>query len=460
MDVEFFGAAGEVTGSCHRVHAAGKTVLLDCGMIQGSANDEARNAAAFGFDPTSIDALVLSHAHIDHTGRVPLLVKRGFRGPIFTHPATIDLARIMLADIAHIAAMDAEAEQRHHPERAPLPILYTQADVDAATALMRPLEYRTAGTILPGVDLTLHDAGHILGSAIVELTAHEDGGARTLVFSGDLGQKGSPILCDPETIGQADLVLMESTYGDRQHRGRADTEAELASILETARRTRGNVVIPAFAVGRTQEILYFFAEHFDAWGLGDFRIFLDSPMAVRVTEVYGRHEELWDADARRLWAQRPHPLHLPNLVLSVSGEQSREINEIKSGAVIIAGSGMCTGGRIRHHLRHNLGRPAAQVVIVGYQARGTLGRLLVEGARSVRLFNDEIEVRASIHTVGGLSAHADQAGLVDWYEKIAAHPRVALVHGEDPARGKLADVLRQRYNANVTLSSPNLRLPV
>lgn len=461
MDIVFHGAAGEVTGSCHLVEVAGKRVLLDCGMVQGDRQADERNAADFPFDPKVIDVLVLSHAHIDHTGRVPLLVKRGFAGPIFTHSATVDLATIMLADCANIAQMDADHDNRHlQPGQKPSVPLYTQDDVDAATKLMRPLEYDATTEILPGVRVTLRDAGHILGSATVEVAAAEAGSTRRLVFSGDLGPKNSPILCDPATVAAADLVVMESTYGDRLHKSREDTVAELASIFAAAHKDGGNVVIPAFAVGRTQEILYYFAEHFDAWGLGAFKLFLDSPMGIRVTEAYDRHEDLFDAEAKKLWARRPHPLRLPNLTRTLDGEASRTINAIHDHAVILAGSGMCTGGRIRHHLRYNLANPAAHIVFVGYQASGTLGRILVNGAKRVRLFGEEIPVRAQIHTVGGLSAHADRDGLSAWYGKIANHPPVCLVHGEDPARSKLAAELKSQWGSKVTLPTPEMRVTV
>ena len=461
MDIVFHGAAGEVTGSCHLVEVAGRRVLLDCGMVQGDRKADERNAADFPFDPKSIDVLVLSHAHIDHTGRVPLLVKRGFTGPIFTHPATIDLAAIMLADAANIAAMDAEHDNRHlQAGQQPSVPLYVQDDVDAAVKSMRPVGYDEPTEILPGLRLTLRDAGHILGSATVELDADENGTTRKLVFSGDLGPCHSPILCDPASVPAADLVVMESTYGDRLHKPQEATLAELASIFAAAHRDGGNVVIPAFAVGRTQEILYFFAEHFDAWGLGAFKLFLDSPMAIRVTDAYNRHKDLFDAAAKKLWAARPDPLRLPNLVRTLDGEASRRINDIHDHAVILAGSGMCTGGRIRHHLRHNLANPAAHIVFVGYQASGTLGRIIVNGAKHVRLFGDDIPVRAQVHTVGGLSAHADRDGLLAWYGGIAGHPRVCLVHGEDPARSKLADALKAKWGSQVTLPTPAMRVAV
>jgi metallo-beta-lactamase family protein len=481
MDIVFQGAAGEVTGSCHLVEVGGKRVLLDCGMFQGDRPDrpnrpegerqgrpnhpegerkaDERNAADFPFDPESIDVLVLSHAHIDHTGRVPLLVKRGFAGPIFTHPATIDLATIMLADAANIAAMDAERDNRYlRPRQERTVPLYTQDEVDAAVKRMRPVEYGAPVGILPGVRLTLRDAGHILGSATVEIEATENGRSRTLVFSGDLGPEHTPILRDPAPVPAADLVVMESTYGDRLHKSQQDTIAELASIFAAAHRDGGNVVIPAFAVGRTQELLYFFAEHFDAWNLGAFKLFLDSPMAIRVTAAYDGYEHLFDDAARKLWATRRQPLQLPNLTLAEDGAASRAINAIHDHAVIIAGSGMCTGGRIRHHLRHNLSNPSAHIVFVGYQAAGTLGRIIVDGAKRVRLFGDDVPVRAQVHTVGGLSAHADKDGLCAWYGKIAGHPPVCLVHGEDPGRSTLAGELKSRWGSRVTLPTPGTRV--
>lgn len=459
MQVQFHGAAGEVTGSCHLLDVAGHRVLLDCGMIQGSPADERRNLTPFDFDPAAIDAVVLSHAHIDHSGRLPLLVKRGFRGPIFTHPASIDLAGILLADSAAIAAQDADRDNRHLAAgSAPTVPLYGADDVAATMQQMRPLPYRQPSDILPGVRVTLRDAGHILGSASVEV--NETASGRSLVFSGDLGPKGTPILCDPEPAPRADLLLMESTYGDRLHRSLTDTIAELGQILAQASASHGNVVIPAFAVGRSQELLYFFAEHFQDWGLDQFRIFLDSPMASKVTAVYDRHEDLFDPETKALWASRPHPLRLSNLSFTDSVDQSRAINEIHGGAIILAGSGMCNGGRIRHHLRNNLADAKNHIVFVGYQAKGTLGRLLVDGVPTVKLFGEQVPVNAQRHTVGGLSAHADQAGLMEWYGAIAGHPPVWLVHGEDPARGTLAESLHAQYGATVNLSAPGKQIEV
>jgi len=458
MRIEFHGAAGgEVTGSCHLVEVAGKRILLDCGMVQGGREAEARNKEPFGFDPAAVDALVLSHAHIDHIGRVPLLVKRGFTGPIWAQAATCDLFPVMLLDAASLAERGAERENRERgpdaPEATPL---YTAADVTAAQRQLHPLAYGADTEILPGVTVRLHEAGHILGSSMIELRA--DG--RSMLFTGDVGMRGTPILRDPAPPPRTDLILMESTYGDRNHKDRAATVAELGQILSAARADGGNVVIPAFAVGRSQELLYWFAEHFEDWNLAPWTIFLDSPMAAKVMAVYDSHEELFDADAVKVWAGRIKPFKLPNLRVSESVDESKAINRIHGGAIVIAGSGMANGGRVRHHLANNLAHARNHVVFVGYQAAGTLGRLLVNGVPRVRLFGEEIPVRAQIHTVGGLSAHADQQGLLDWYGASPNHPPVALAHGENPAREALAAQLHQRYGVAVTLSQPGMRLEV
>jgi metallo-beta-lactamase family protein len=457
MQVHFHGAAGEVTGSMHLVEAAGKRVLLDCGLIQGSREAEARNTEAFPFDPATLDALVLSHAHIDHIGRVPLLVKRGFRGPIFTQQASAELLPIMLMDTASLSESEAErANRRLRKGEARVEPLYAADDVQQAMQQVQPLPYDTRTTILPGVDIALRDAGHILGSAIVELWA--DG--RKLVFSGDLGPKGTPILRDPAAVRQADLLLMESTYGDRNHRDRPETVRELGDIFEHAWRDRGNVIIPAFAVGRTQELLYWSARHWDAWKLARWRIFLDSPMAAKVVNVYARHHGLFDEDARRVWAQSPNPFRLPNLHVAETTQQSMAINQVESGAIIIAGSGMANGGRIQHHLRYNVGRRNAHIVFVGYQAEGTLGRRLVDGAAWVRIHGRDYRVNAQRHTVGGLSAHTDQRGLMEWYGHFQPSPPLVLVHGEDRAREALAGEIGERHGAPVDLARPGMVVEV
>lgn len=462
MRVHFHGAAGEVTGSLHEVEAAGRRVLLDCGMIQGGPEAERRNTEPFPFEPAAIDALVISHAHIDHIGRVPLLVARGFRGPIFAQEATADLMPVMLMDAASISEGEAERHNRYRHDGEPQALpLFTREDVQSAMALVRPLRYDTRTQILPGVELTFHEAGHILGSSSVELEA--DG--RRLLFSGDLGPKGTPILRDPVPIDRADLVLMESTYGDRLHRDRAETIRELGTILDTAWREGGNVLIPAFAVGRSQELLYWFARHWDEWNLARWSIFLDSPMAQKVVAIYDRHADLFDEDAQRVWRDKPTPFRLPNLHFTQTRDESMAINRIERGAIVIAGSGMANAGRILHHFRHRLDRRQTHVVFVGYQAEGTLGRRLVDGARWVRIHGHDVRVNAQRHTVGGLSAHTDQRGLMAWYGAIAggegiAHPPLALVHGEDRAREALAGEIGDAWGVHATLARPGLTLQV
>ncbi|MCR6495730.1 MBL fold metallo-hydrolase [Thermomonas sp. S9] len=457
MRVHFHGAAGQVTGSMHLVEAAGRRILLDCGMVQGSPEAEAANFAPFPFDAAALDAVVLSHAHIDHCGRLPRLAMAGFEGPIYTQAATADLLPIMLLDSASLQESDAErANRRRRPGQPPAMPLYTREDVQRTLERVRPLAYGAHPALLAGVDLTLRDAGHILGSASVELRA--DG--RTLVFSGDLGMRGTPILRDPEPVPAADLLLLESTYGNRNHRDRVATVQELGEILRAAWRDGGNVLIPAFAVGRTQELLYWFARHWDDWDMARWRIHLDSPMASKVVRVYDRHHELFDAEARAAWRGTPNPFRLPNLHISESVEESMAINRIHGGAIIIAGNGMASGGRILHHMRQHLPHRQTRIVFVGYQAEGTLGRRLVEGARWVRIHGHDVQVHAHRHTVGGLSAHADQRGLLEWYAGFGAPPPVALVHGEDLAREALAGELLTRHGVQALLPRPGLVLDV
>jgi metallo-beta-lactamase family protein len=457
MKVRFHGAAGEVTGSCHEVHANGKVLLLDCGMIQGSEEDEKRNELAFPFDVQSIDAVILSHAHIDHCGRLPLLINRGYKGPIYTQTASADLLKILLEDAASLAEMDAERDNKHrrdgHQNHQPL---FTKDDVAKVMKHVKTMAYETLQEVLPGVKVTLRDAGHILGSASVTLEA--DG--KTLLFSGDVGPKGTPILCDPAVHRKADLVLLESTYGGREHRTRDATVMELGEIFEQAWRDGGNVLIPAFAVGRSQELLYWFAKHYEDWNLGRWKIFLDSPMAVKVVAVVDKHVELFDEDAKKVWQGKIQPFDLPNLQFTPEVSQSQGINHLKGGAIIIAGSGMCNGGRIRHHLRNNLNSKKNHIIFVGYQANGTLGRRLVDGAKYVKIFQEEISVNAQRHTVGGLSAHADQPGLLDWYSHLENAPPVILVHGEDEARVAMKAALQKKFNCSVSLAMPDMEIEV
>jgi metallo-beta-lactamase family protein len=458
MELEFFGAAGEVTGSCHILRVAGRQLLLDCGMIQGGGDAPARNRLPFPFDPATIDAVVLSHAHVDHCGRLPLLVRRGFHGPIYTNTACADLVPLLLRDSANLAQREAERDNRNPaPGAQPVLPLFDFDDVQATLAQVVPIPYDTRRELLPGIGARVREAGHILGSSSVEVWASEGGQSRKLVFSGDLGQYDTPILQDPWKFDAADLVLMESTYGDRRHRGRDETERELGAILAQAERDGGNVIVPAFAIGRSQELLYLLAKHYAEWRLGRWRIFLDSPMAIAASKVYWAHPDRFDEEAVRLRASFRGMPPLPNLVLSESADESRAINEIRGGAIIIAGSGMANGGRVLHHLKHNLWRPECHVVIVGFQAPGTLGRQLVDRRPEVWIHGQRVQNAAQVHTLGGLSAHGDQADLLRWYDNFAGHPPVYLVHGEVASSEALAVKLRE-HGAAATVARPGLKL--
>lgn len=446
MKIEFWGATREVTGSCFLIKVNGHRLLLDCGLVQGEPADEERNRAPFPFDVQQLDAVVITHAHLDHSGRLPLLVKAGYRGPVYTHPASQDLARIMLKDAGYLNEKDAEWENRKR-QRKHLPFLeplYTMTDAQRAMRRFKTVDYGESIEIMKGVKLRLQDAGHILGSAIVELWLEEGGVRRKIVFSGDLGHKGAPILRDPAMVREADLVVMESTYGDRAHRSWEATWVELDEVFTDMQQGRGNILIPAFAVGRTQELLYAFKRNYQRWSLDRWTIFLDSPMAIEATEVYGHHYELYDREARGERRHNGDLFELPNLHLTRTAQQSMRINRIESGAIIIAGSGMCEGGRIKHHFKHNIWRRRCQVLIVGYQARGTLGRSLVEGVNTIHLWGEAIRVAAKIRTVGGFSAHADCNGLAEWCARFSTHPPVVLVHGEPQAMDPFASRLRSQ----------------
>lgn len=454
MQLQFLGAAGEVTGSLYRIQAGAHTLLLECGLVQGGAAAERRNFEPFPFDVEDLDAVVLSHAHIDHSGRVPLLVRRGYDGPIHVQNATRALCGIMLPDSGYLNEKDAEWENKKRRKRGEPPIepLYTREDAEACLAQFRGAPYDTPVVVAPGVTLRFHDAGHILGSAIVELIDETGPAPRKLIFSGDLGYREAPVMESPAKLEQADAVLLESTYGDRLHRPFDHTMQELTEVFEAARASQGNILIPAFTVGRTQDLLYLMAEHYERWNLDDWHIFLDSPMGIEATDVYSQYRHLYGA---RLFGPDSHLPDLPNFHATMSTEESMTINRIRSGAIIIAGSGMCSGGRIHHHLKNNIWRPECHLVIVGYQAHGTLGRRIVDGADTIRLWGDTYPVRAGVHTIGGLSAHADQDDLADWYGAFRNRPPVYLVHGESDAQQKLASRLRQDYQAPVTVAAMN-----
>ncbi|MBK7059275.1 MAG: MBL fold metallo-hydrolase [Rubrivivax sp.] len=452
MKISFIGAAQEVTGSCFLVEIGGLRFLVDCGMFQGGREQHERNLAAWPFDPREIDFVLLTHAHIDHSGLLPRLCALGFRGPIYTTTATVDLLSVMLLDSAFIQESDwARAQRKRNNHRAPPQLLYTVAQAEASLEQLRGVAYDEDVVPHPAVRCRFRDAGHILGSAIIEVWVNAGDRTRKLVFSGDLGQPGRPIVRDPTPIDSADALLVESTYGNRLHRPLKDTVDELVEVIDnTLRRRQGNIIIPAFALGRTQELLQLLLDLCRQRRLPRLQVFVDSPMAHKVTEITWKRTEFLDEETRALLSLRKsHPEWL-DLRFTRSVEESIALNRIKAGAIIVSASGMCDAGRIRHHLRHHLGRPECAVLIIGFQAAGTLGRRLVDGEKQVRILGDEIKVRASIHTIGGLSAHADQAALMGWLGGFKQPPaQTFVVHGEAETASGFADLISERLGWTV-----------
>lgn len=457
MRIRFFGAAGEVTGSCTLVETDSVRFLVDCGMFQGGAEARAKNNRAlnFGFDVRDLDFVLLTHAHIDHSGLLPRLAVLGFRGPVYATPASIDLLEVLLLDSAHIQEKEAEWQLRHQHRRGRngrgiQPPLYTVAQAQAALGLFRPVPYREAFRPAESVEVRFHDAGHILGSAWLEVTVSGEGRPRRLVFSGDLGMRNRPVLHDPEkVVPEADLLLIESTYGDRLHRPLAETEEEIIAAIGRTQACHGNLIIPSFAVGRTQEIIYLLAALVRDERLDPLKVFVDSPMAGAATRITLAHPDLLDSETRGLidWMQA-HPRKL-NVEYVADVEASRALNQVRSGAVIISASGMCDAGRIKYHLRENLPRSECSVLITGFQAAGSLGRRLVDGARLAHIFGEPVPVRARIYTVGGLSAHADQAELLHWLRGFHTPPRqTCVMHGEASAASTFAQAIRDELGWN------------
>ena len=452
MDIQlrFLGAAESVTGSRHLIEFNHSKVLIDCGLYQERALRD-RNWEDFGFEPADLDAVLLTHAHLDHCGLLPKLVKEGFKGKVFCTPATAEIAKIVIADSAKIQEEDAEYKKKRHkrakytPPR-PVEALYTIEDAEACTPIFSPVEYEQSVKVADDVEASFYEAGHIFGSSIIKVTVKFDGETRTILFTGDLGRIGKPILKDPAVFEEADYVFVESTYGDRIHTSVEDTKEQLCEAVNKTYADGGNIIVPSFSIERAQEVMYYMNELLMEDRVPNVMTFLDSPMAVRVTEVFKKHPELYDAEMAQLMAQNESPFTYSGLKLVQSTRESKSINHIKGTIMVIAGSGMCTGGRVKHHLVNNIARPESAVLFVGYQAVGTLGRTIVDSQPNdeVRILGEHFPVRANIVQVHGFSAHADKVEILTWLRHLKKPPRkVFVVHGEQESAHSFKDYLTE-----------------
>lgn len=453
MKLEFHGANQNVTGSCHLFETAGKKILIDCGLYQGGREMDEENSEPFGFDPTRIDYLLLTHAHLDHCGRIPLLVKKGFTGEIITTAASCELARVVLLDSAHLQEDEARYKSKkasRHGHKNEIEPLYNKLDaLNCFDFFGRKATYNQAIAITEGIQATFIDAGHILGSAAIVLEVEHKGQKRNILFSGDLGYNGRAIIKDPAPPPHADIVVMETTYGDRLHKPLEPTLEELYSTINKTIAKGGNVIIPSFALERAQELLYYLREGIENGLLPPYLpVFLDSPMAISATQIYQRHPECFDQETCKVFSSGQDPFMFPGLHFTQETADSMAINNVAGGAVIIAGSGMCTGGRIKHHLKHNLWGRNNAIIFVGFAAYGTLARQIVDGAKVVKVFGEEIPVHASIVTLGGFSAHADQAELLAWHQQTGQPKTTFLVHGDKDVMPVFA---RKLHNTQVEI---------
>lgn len=448
MKVIPYGGAKTVTGSCFYVEVRDVKFLIDCGMFQGK--DESKNYEPFPFDPKEIDYLILTHAHIDHCGRIPLLLKEGFKGKIICTEPTAKLSRLMLLDASKVMYENYKTALKKllRTGKTPEPPLYEEYDVLESMELFKiRIPYNKEYRLSKGVNIRLRDSGHILGSAFVELEVYEDKEHKRVVFSGDLGNKNKPIVHDPERPSPADYVFIESTYGDRNHKSFEESKEELLQAIEYAIGRGGNVIIPSYALERAQEILYVLREFYEQRRLPKCEIFLDSPLAISITKLFTTHPEFYDRETYKVFLEK-NPFELPNLHYTKEVEESKAINSISSGAIIIAGSGMLNGGRVLHHLKYNLWREECAIVFVGYQPQGTLGRKIIDGAESVRIFGEEIALRAKVFTINGFSSHADQEGLLEWLSYTGNPESVFLVHGEEEKMKIFGKAIRERLGFN------------
>jgi len=465
MRLRFIGAAGQVTGSCYLLEAAGRKVLVDCGAFQERPSLD-RNWDPFPVDPASIDVLLLTHAHVDHSGLLPKLVREGYRGHIVATTATGDLLPIVLMDAARIHEEDAAFKKKRHRKegrRGPHPEipLFTPDDVERTLPLLEDTVYGREIRLSDGLSVTFRDAGHILGSAMLELSVRENGAARRLVFSGDIGRWNKPLVRDPSVFRQADYVVMESTYGDREHEDAKDVETLLAEAVLAAVEAGGNVVIPTFAVERAQELMFHLSRLVRAGRIPHLLVFLDSPMAADITDVFADHAADLDEETRRLFREGRPPFAFPGLKLIRTIEESKAINAVRGTSVIMAGSGMCTGGRIKHHLARNVSRPESVILFVGYQARDTLGRTILSRPPEVRILGQSWPVRARIAKIEGFSAHADRRGLIRWLDALESSPRRLFVtHGDREVSATFAANVAKDRGWPVTTPGPGDEWPL
>jgi len=445
LKIQFLGGARTVTGSCFYIRTSEIKALVDFGMFQGEDSYDI-NRAPFLFNPSEIDYLFLTHAHIDHSGLIPRLVKDGFRGKIVTTSATADLSELMLYDSAHIQKTDSEWHTKRAVRAGKEPVfpLYTVDDVKASIPFFKKVSYGKIEHTGKGIKFRFLDAGHILGSGTLEVWFQDGRQEKKIVFSGDIGKKGNPILKDPSLAAEAEYVVMESTYGNRLHKGMPETIDELAEVIKGTFKKGGNVIIPAFAIGRTQDILYVLNRLVRQGRLYNINIYIDSPLAEKATKTYLAHPECFDEEAQRILTAGSVADSI-RLRFTNSVDESIALNKIKSHAIIIAGSGMCEGGRIRHHLKHNLWRHECSIIFSGFQARGTLGRKIVDGAKTVRIFGEDIAVKAGIYTLGGFSAHADRKELLEWLSSFKDSPQVFVVHGEEETSLQFSELIKERY---------------
>ena len=456
MKIKFLGAAREVTGSCFIIETEKARFAIDCGMHQGGSEIEKRNGEIDAYDPANIDFFLITHAHIDHSGLLPRMVKNGFRGNVYLTEPTGDLTKILLLDSAHIQETDATSKMRRmqrYGKAEKIVPLYSTRDTEGVFPLIKTKTYNQVFSPAEGIKVNLQDAGHILGAAILELFIEENGSSTKLVFSGDIGRRHQLLMKDPVTISEADCLFMESTYGNRDHKGEEESLNEMAEAIAYSYSKGEKVIIPAFAVERTQEILYsLYLLNRDGKLPKDMPVFLDSPLAIKATEIFRSYRSYLDGETQSILKNGEDPLDLPQLQFSSSTEQSMRINEMEGSAIVISASGMANAGRIRHHLRHNLWRPGASIVFVGYQAQGTPGRAIIEGVKKIRIFNEDIAVKAKVWTIGGFSAHAGQSQLLDWlgYFQNKKMP-VFLVHGEAGAQDTLASLIKQKLGFDVTI---------